>query len=183
LEPTKRETLPGGTLFAVTDDLHPYDGQERCFRHDDMDPSRRARGRALVAKVLSLVSPPLPEGLRYDLRFYSGGIGVQDRLHVALPLAPADVDAVVARLGMQVPDVVASDETWGEDLLWLVQDEDDPRPLREAVERFVAKERADFQPSLGAHGRVWFDPTCSVNGWSVLYEADGDVCLIVFDQG
>jgi hypothetical protein len=167
----------------VTDDLHPYDGQERCFRHDDWDPPRLARGRALVARMLSLLSPPPPEGLRYDLRFYSGGIGVMDRIHVALPLAPAEVDAIVARLGLQVPEAAAGDAVWGEDFVWLVQDEDDPCLLREAVERFVEKERADFQPSLGAQGRVWFAPASGVNAWSVLYEADRDVCFVGFDQG
>jgi hypothetical protein len=51
------------------------------------------------------------------------------------------------------------------------------------VEKFVAEERADFQPSLGAHGRVWFAPASGVNAWSVLYEADRAVCFIGFDQG
>ena len=31
--------------------LHPYDGRDRRFAHDDADPEQRVRGRALVGPL------------------------------------------------------------------------------------------------------------------------------------
>ena len=165
------------------DDLHPYDGKERRFRHDDADSSQRDRARALVARLLGLAAPPPPEGLRYDLCFYSGGIGVLDRLHVALPCAPAEVDAIVARLGLATPEAAVADAAWCGDFNWLVRDEDEPLPLRAAVAVFIEKQRADFQPSPEERSRVWFFPESGVNAWLLVYEQDGELGYIAFEQG
>jgi len=165
------------------DDLHPYDGKERRFRHDDADPSQRVRDLALVARVLGLPAPPPSEGLRYDLRFYSGGMGILDRLHVALPCAPAEVDALVARLGLATPEAAVADEAWREDFEWLVLDEDEPRSLQAAVAAFIEENRTELQPSSDEHARVWFSRESGVNAWSLVYEQDGVLSLIAFNQG
>jgi hypothetical protein len=122
--------------MAQLEDLHPYDGQTRTFGHDDKDPSQRARGLALVVKVLRLQAPPPVAGLRYHLSFHSGGTGIFDRLHIALPRTPAEVEAIVARLQLVTPEVAAVDAEWHEQFENLVLDEDEPRPLRAAVMLF-----------------------------------------------
>lgn len=165
------------------DELHPYDGQERRFRHDDAEARRIARGRALVAELLGLPAPPASADLRYDLRFYSGGIGVLDRLHIALPCAPAEVDAIVARLRLVTPEAAVADAAWRDEFEWLVHGEDAPRSLRTAVAAFVEAERAAFQPRPEAEARVWFAPDSGANAWSLVYEQGGELCLIAFDQG
>ena len=163
--------------------LHPYDGRERSFRHDDGEPARRDRGRALVARLLGLPELPVTAGLRYELRYYSGGIGAQDHIHVALPASRDEVNAAVARLRLVTPEAAAADVESGEDVAWVLLDDDDPRPLAEAAARFVEEERADFQPRPEEGSRVWLALPFSPNFWTVVYEAGGDLCLIAFDQG
>lgn len=164
-------------------DLHPYDDIERRFRDDDVDPSRLARGRELVADLLGLSRPPASAGLRYDLSFYSGGTGCLDRLRIALPCAAAEVDAIVARRGHATPEALVADPTTREEFEWLVRGDDDDQTLRAALQEFIAGERADFQPLPDEGARVWFERGSDVNSWLLLYEQDGRLCLICFDQG
>ncbi|APR84563.1 Hypothetical protein A7982_09912 [Minicystis rosea] len=121
--------------------------------------------------------------MRYDLRFTSGGMGICDRLHIALPCAPEEVDAIVARLGLVSPEVAVADERWGAEIAWLVSDEDEPRPLHAAVVAFVAAKRAELQPLPDEHARVWLAPASGVNAWTLVYEQDGELGFISFDQG
>jgi len=65
-------------------DLHPYDGKERRFRDEDVDPSQRARALALVTRLLGLPAPPPVAGLCYDMCFHSGGMGSSDRIWITL---------------------------------------------------------------------------------------------------
>jgi hypothetical protein len=168
---------------VADDDLHPYDGTIRRFRHDDADASRRARGSALVARLLGLPAPPRASGLRYDLSFLSDGCGVYDRLYIALPCGPGEVDAMVARLGFATPEAIVADEMWRDDFENLVLSEEEPRSLREAVVAFVEHERTSFQARPGEHARIWFDPQDTVNDWTVVYEEGGELCFIGFSQG
>ena len=64
--------------------LHPYDNVERRYRHTD---GTRGEGRDVVAQVLGLPKPPAGE-LLFDLSFFSGRIGVLDRLAIAFPADP-----------------------------------------------------------------------------------------------
>jgi len=171
-------------LARVSSDLHRYDDVERRFCDADTGLGQRERGRALVAKLLGLPAPLTSGGLRYDLSFFSGGIGVLDRLHVALPCGTAEVDAIVARLGLATPEEAVADAVWRDDFEWLIgDDEEDPQPLRARVAAFVAEERADFQPGPDERARVWFSRDSGVNAWSLLYEQDGWLCLIAREQG
>jgi hypothetical protein len=62
--------------------LPPYDNKEYRCRHSDAD---RREGLAKVAELLGLAGVSDQGGLFYDLSFYSGGIGVFDRLAVTMP--------------------------------------------------------------------------------------------------
>lgn len=165
------------------ENLHPYDGQERTFHHHDEDPSRRARGLAVVTTVLGLPEPPSLSGLRYDLSFCSGGMGVFDWLRIAFPRTSAEVHVIVARLGLMAPESAVADEASREQFEWLVLDDDEPRPLHVAVAAFLDEHRAELLPRPDERARVWFSPDSGVNSWSVVYEHDGELCFISFDQG
>jgi hypothetical protein len=161
-------------------DLHPYDGRERDFRHTDVD---RAAGLHIVAKVLALPQAPEVDGVKYELSFYSGGIGILDKLAITLPAGVASAEAVVARLGLVTPDAAAADEAWGSDFLWLVDDEEEPLPLRQAAIRFINEERRSFQPECLGTDSFWFANDCSVNAWTALWEHEGALSFLGFDQG
>ncbi|WP_143141149.1 hypothetical protein [Nannocystis exedens] len=169
----------------MSDSLHRYDDVERRFCDADRDLRQRERGLALVARLLGLPALETTDGLRYDLRYFSGGIGVIDRLHVALPCGAAEVDAIVARLGLVTPEDAVADAAWREDFEWFVSDEDGEGllPLRARVVAFLAEKRADFQPRPDERARVWFARSSNVNTWSVVYEQDGTLCLAAYDQG
>lgn len=172
---------PGLRILAgVSGELHPYDDVERRFCDGDEHPSRRARGRELVARLLG-VAEVSAAGLRYDLSFYSGGIGVIDRLHVALPCGAVEVDAIVARGGFVTSEVAVASAP--DDFEWLDPEGGEPRTTRELIVGLVDDERADFQPRLDGRGRAWFAPESNVNTWTLLYEQDGRLCLIGRDQG
>jgi hypothetical protein len=61
--------------------LHPYDGVERRYRHTDAE---RDTGLAIVARLLRLPHISSSQVVGYDLSFYSGGIGVLDKLAITL---------------------------------------------------------------------------------------------------
>lgn len=168
------------------DELHPYDGRERRFRHDDADAAQRERGRELVGRLLELPEPPREAGLRYDLSFYSGGIGVLDRLCVVMPCTPTEVDAIVAQLGMLDVEALLAheDEDVREAFAWLVLDDEHPdRSHRAAVATFVEEHRAAFQPSPHQGMRAWSTSDSGVNAWSLVYEVEGELAFIGYDQG
>lgn len=167
----------------MTEDLHPYDGRTRRFRHTDADPQLRARGLTLIAGLLRLPAPPPALRLRYDLSFYSGGDGIFDRLRIALACAPDEADAIVARRGFLAPDGpwTAGDR---ESLEWLVCDEDHPeRTFAAAAAAFVAAERAEFQPPPDDAFRVWFAPGSDVNGWALIYAVAGELGYMAHAHG
>lgn len=168
----------------MSDALHPYDGQERRYRHTDADADVLARGRAEVARLLDLPEPPPAEGLCYDLSFYSGGIGVLDRLSVSMECEAPQVDAIVQGQGLVTPEQALADPEWGEDFEWLVRDERQPaQTLAEAVAAFVDQERPEWLPPLADPTRAWFARNSDVNCWMVLYESDRGLCTMAYDQG
>jgi len=164
------------------EDLHPYDGRTRCFGHDDAEPEHRARGCALVARLLGLPAPPATEGLCYSLSFHSGGSGVLDRLHVTMPSTEQAVEVIATRLGLVTLEAMQA-EARGE-LEWLVHDDEHPeRTLAEALAAFIDRERAKFQPSPRAEARVWLAPESDVNTWTLVYAVDGELAFLAYDQG
>ena len=128
----------------------------------------------------------LREGLRYDLSFYSGGMGVIDRMHVVVPCAPVEVEAVAARLGMLEPAALLAhpDQDVREQVAWLLLDEDQPeQPLSDAVAAFIDGHRAELQPPPGREPRAWVSLDSGVNAWSLVYAVDGELAFIGYDQG
>src|SRR5512138_2058320 len=98
-------------------ELYRYDGKTHRFSHDDADPSA---GRAHVARMLGLAESP-PDA-RYELSFYSGGIGVLDQMAIAVPATPEVRAAAIARIAGVAPDDATGD--WRDELIWLLAGDD-----------------------------------------------------------
>lgn len=160
-------------------DLHPYDGKERRYRHTDSDV---APGVRIVMGLLHLPAPPSASGLMYDLSFYSGGIGVVDRLAITLPREDTSAP-ILARLPCKPPEEVASDPSCRDDFLWLIDDEEDPLPVRAAAARFINEHRREFQPECQVSSSMWFMTESGVNAWTALWETDGLLSYLSYDQG
>lgn len=161
-------------------DLHPYDGVERRFHHADAD---RDTGLDVVARVLHLPRPPPRERVFYDLSFYSGGIGVLDRLAITLPADPATWASVAAAIGAKSPEEASRDAGWADELLWLFASGEKPVPLREAAVRFINGERREFQSECLPASRILFADGSGVNWWVALWGDDTALNYLGYDQG
>jgi hypothetical protein len=153
-------------------DLHPYDNRERRFRFDD---DTRAEGLVWVAKLLRL--PRAPSAARFDLRFFSGGIGIIDRLAIVIPATRDEAARIAAVNGLAAPDEADND------VVHLVQDEDEPRPFDTALAEFITRERAAFQPDFVAGAALWIEPSSGVNNWNLMWHAAGELAYLGYDQG
>lgn len=159
---------------------HPYDNQERRYRHDG---PHRARGLQLVAELLRLADGALVESAKFDLSFYSGGMGVVDRLAIHLQAAAEVVEQVVRNLEGATPEALALNPAYAEDFLWLVSDDGNNSLPRSDSVRFVNQERKEFQPLCDDHSRVFFTDWSNVNDWVVLWTAAGSLNYLGYSQG
>ena len=104
--------------------LHPYDGVERCFRHTDRD---RTTGFEVIARVLHLPVPSAYNVIFYDLSFYSGGVGIIDRLAISLPANRTIWESVITSFRAETLEE-ANNSDWAPELFWLLssgEDEED----------------------------------------------------------
>jgi hypothetical protein len=162
-------------------DLHPYDGQERRFRHQDTGDRSVALG--IIERLLATPLPSPPPRLLYDLCFYSGGIGVLDRLSLSLEVDEPRGQQIIANLRLKslAEMLAAQDPLDVEDFRWLVRAEE--HPIDEALTVFIGEQKADFQPSLRTPERVWFDAASNVNAWGLVYVEDGWLHYLAYEQG
>lgn len=159
--------------------LHPYDGQERRFRHTDAD---LADGLTAVAHLLRLPEAPSPDGLFYDLSFYSGEIGVLDRLALTLPADPHLWKCVADALCGKTREQALQDPAWADDLLWMLLDEDESLSPQNAV-HFINARRQEFQPACDATSRLLFSDQSNVNDWTALWGDDSRLNYLGYSQG
>lgn len=161
--------------------LHPYDGQTRRFRDDD--GSDRPIALAVLARIFGVDAQALPPETRWDLSFYSGGIGILDNLAISLPVTHSELPEILSRLHMRDCATALGDEY----IRWMLQIRDDENPDGEPVEiavpRFVAEHRAAFQPQLASPSDLWIADGSGVNSWEVAWWVDGTLAYLAFDQG
>lgn len=161
-------------------DLHPYDGKERCFRHDV--PHDPAVVRGVLARFLGVAPPVDLAGVRFDLSFYSGGIGVFDRLFVSIPVDTEARAKILAHLRL----VPCEEGLAHEDVRWLLgvdNDEGVTLAADAACAAFIQNEKRPFQPAIASASALWVDPESSVNGWTVATHVDDALHVIAFEQG
>jgi len=143
-------------------DLHPYDGKERRFRYDD---ATRDDGRMLVANFLRL--PSAPRDAVFDMRFYSGGMGIVDHVAIAFAAERDEAARIAESLGF-----VGADEI---DVSLLDGDGD--------LAQFIAEHRRGFQPDYADGDPIWFEDGSDDIHWSVLWHAHGMLAYAAYDQG
>jgi hypothetical protein len=176
------ESLFGSAIAAkgyATVDLHPYDNVERRYRHTDRT---RDEGREVVAHVFGLPEPPAGE-LLFDMSFYSGGIGVLDRVAIAVPADPPLWSSVVRSLRCRTPEEACTEESWLGALIWLFTGETERIPIRPAAVRFINRERRDFQTECAPTSRILFGYESDVNDWVVVWGDDSRLNYLGYAQG
>lgn len=78
--------------------LHDYQGIRHRFKDDDLDPKLLERGQAIIIEILKLPSLIDVSLIRYDLSFYSGGIGIIDKLFIKLSCNNIKASEIISSL-------------------------------------------------------------------------------------
>ena len=76
--------------------MRTYDGLTHLLRHTDADLTA---GQQHVARLLGLQAAPA--GAMWELSLYAGGIGVYDKLALAVPAAAVDLAALARHLRLR----------------------------------------------------------------------------------
>jgi hypothetical protein len=175
-----RRSQTNNAYLKMKLDLHPYDNIERRYR--DTDVSQEA-GLEVIKTLLHLGAAPSPEGLFYDLMFFSGGIGVLDELAISMPASTELWAGIAAGLRAQSPEKAIEEESWAEELMWLLTGEDGPAAPRAAAIRFINSERRPFQAECHSASRILFQADSNVNDWTVLWGNDAQLNYLGYSQG
>jgi hypothetical protein len=151
--------------------VRPYDGQTHVYTHADPD---RGAGLAIVARTLGATA----DDARYEMSFYSGGMGIIDHVAIACAVTPDRVAAATREL-RPIEDVL------DDDIAWLIDDEDEPHPQPAHVlaARFIEAHRQPFQPACSPNAAMWFAPDSGINCWTVVWQAGDELAYLSFDQG
>lgn len=160
--------------------LYSYDNTERHYHHTDL---QKDEGLEIVSRLLYLTIETLPADVLYDLSFYSGGIGILDRLAIKLTVNPKMWMDIVAALRGQTPEKAKEDIDWIEDLLWLLTDEEESVDLRLAAVLFIEGQRYPFQAKCHPTSHIFFEHESNVNHWLVLWGDDMQLNYLLYDQG
>jgi hypothetical protein len=136
----------------------------------------------VVARVLRLPEPPVGE-LLYDLSFFSGGIGVLDRLAITLPADPALWSNVASSLQGRTPEEADADRSWAGELIWLLTGEENDVPIRPAAVRFINQHRREFQAECVSSSRILLGHESDVNDWVALWGDDTRLNYLGYSQG
>lgn len=161
-------------------DIPPYDGKE--YRYCDRGASAK-EGRQRVASLLGLPQAPSAAGLRFDLSFYSGGIGVYDQLAISM-IADADLwTTVSSHLSAKTPIESTNDEAWSDEFVWLVCGEETFPSIDDAAVSFINSQRKDFQDQCARNMTILFHDCSNVNDWAVVWGTETRLNYLGFSQG
>jgi hypothetical protein len=140
--------------------IPPYDNKEYHFRDDD---SSAQAGRERVAALLGLPQAPHPDGLRFDLTSFSGGIGIYDKHAVVMNTDPDLWSTAKLHLAAKTPAEFSHDEAWSEEFNWLVRGDDDFPSIDSAAMSFINGQRKEFQDQCTHNMMVLFQACSNVN--------------------
>ncbi|WP_188704655.1 hypothetical protein [Silvimonas iriomotensis] len=158
--------------------MHPYDGIDHRYTSSDADKNKVVR---IIQNILGFA--PQINGLDYSLNFYSGGIGVDDRLAIRCNLTPSDWPRVIAKLNLKPPSEALANPDWGDDFAWLVSNCEAPSDVSADCCKFVNANKKVFQDSVSLENSPLFTDESNVNSWCVVWVVGSYLNYLSFDQG
>lgn len=158
--------------------IHPYDGIDHRHASSDADQDKAIR---IIKNVLGFA--PQANGLDYSLNFYSGGIGVDDRLAIRCKIDPSDWPLVIGKLNLKSPSETLSNAGWGEDFAWLVSNKEIPDDVNKDCCDFINTKKMAFQDNVALEHTFLFTDESNVNSWCVVWAVDDNINYLSFDQG
>lgn len=158
--------------------MPPYDGVD--YRYTSADPDRE-KAISIIKNILGFM--PKNDGLDYSLNFYSGGIGVDDRLAIRCKLDPSNWPAVMGKLLLKSPSEALSDPGWSEEFVWLVSEDEESEDIRNKCCNFINVKKQRFQDAVDEQGSFLFTNESNVNSWCVVWVVNDNLNYLSFDQG
>lgn len=158
--------------------MRSYDGVDYRYASDGADKEKAA---SIIGNILGF-RPDL-DGLEYNLNFYSGGTGIDDRLAIRCSFQESDWPIVAQQLRLKSLREVADDPDLEEAVRWLVSSEEVGDPLEDCCHRFINTSKRDFQDVVDDRWEVFFENESDVNSWCVVWRARGQLNYLSFDQG
>lgn len=159
-------------------DMHPYDGVDYRYTSSDAD---KEKAFGFIKNILGFL--PDADGLDYSLNFYSGGIGVDDRLAIHCKFNPTDWTSVTGKLRLKPPSEVLSNPEWGEDFAWLVSNDETPSDVKADCCAFVNIKKREFQDAVSLEHTLLFTDESNTNSWCVVWVVGDNLNYLSFDQG
>lgn len=159
--------------------LDSYDGIDHRYSSTDADKSKAI---AIVANILG-VSPRL-DGLEYLLCFYAGGSGHVDRLAIRCAVEATDWPIIYKNLRLRTLDQALGSPDWRERFDWFTDEDAQADEFAAAVRHFLDTHKQPFQDGCDdAVSAIAITDESDVNTWCFVWEKDGWLNYLSFDQG
>jgi hypothetical protein len=170
--------------------LHDYQGIRHRFKDDDLDPRLLEQGQAIIIEILKLPSLMDVSPIKYDLSFYSGGMGIIDNLFIKLSCNSTKVSEIISSL--KLADVANDnlDLDLRDYLIWRAIDEESEESVdictlirNNKISQLVNDEKADFQDIASSEHFICFSESTGPNYGTIIYYLNGSLNYISYDYG
>jgi len=158
--------------------MRKYDNVDYRFRSSD---AKSEKAVETISGILGFL--PDTNMLEYDLNFFSGGIGVDDRLAFSCAVAPDTLEVAVRNLRLVSPEEALSDPVWAEDFIWLVKHQGDATSIRLSSANFINSKRRPFQSQCNESLAMFFAQQSDVNTWTAVWVSENKLNYLYADQG
>ena len=158
--------------------MRAYDNKDYRYKTSDADSETAL---SYIKQILGF--QPDVNTLEYDLNFFAGGIGVFDRLAFSCGIQRQQWPELIKKLDLVKPSDALGILDWREEFLWLVKTEEATAPIDAFSAQFINSEKRDFQALCISNGQIFFRMHSDVNSWTAVWEQNGTINYLSFDQG
>lgn len=158
--------------------MREYDGIERRYRKSDLDLEKNLN---IVQNLLGF--RPSVDRLDFDLSFYSGGIGIYDKLAISCDASSDQMRLVRDKLRLYSPNEAIAMKEWEEDFIWLVTGEESCVNILSGSAGFINQEKAEFQDICLPEHTMLFSCESNVNDWTAIWGSGTRLNYAYFNQG
>jgi hypothetical protein len=170
--------------------LHDYNDIKHRFKDDDLDPRLVERGQAIIIEILKLPNLIDVSPIRYDLSFYSGGMGIIDNLFISLSCNSTKASEIISSL--KLVDVANEnlDLDLRDYLIWSTDEEESEDSVdictlieNNKISQLVNEQKADFQDIASSDSFICFGETTGPNYGTIIYYLNDNLNYISYDYG
>jgi hypothetical protein len=158
--------------------MREYDNVDYRYKRSDKTSEEAL---AFISGVLGF--RPDPKTLEYDLNFFSGGIGVDDKLAFSCPIEPGDLETFRAKMELVAPLDAIRDASWVDDFAWLLKSDGSGSSIVASASAFINENKKEFQSPCTADSVILFARDSDVNTWTAVWQSSAKLNYLYSDQG